>query len=399
FGGSNNATIGGSAAGAGNLISGNLGSAIAMSGGSGFVIQGNFIGTDVTGTKALGNGIGINDSGGTNTQIGGSGPGEGNLVSGNNGLGMYLYNFAASTTILGNLVGTDLTGTLPLGNILGIATANIDTGIQIGGTGPGEGNVIAFNTGYLAWDLPVGVLVYNGSHRITIRGNSIHVNEQLGIAFTGAMPTANDPGDVDTGSNDMQNFPILRSIVHGASSTEIVGKFDSTASTTYTLDFYSNPSSTRFPREFDEGETYLGSSQITTDASGHKEFDITLPVATVDGARITATATDPLGNTSEFSQRIIFSMNPSSGPAAGGRPLQIFGTNFEEPITLTIGGAATAYTFVNDHPLYPTSPALAPGTVNNVVVTTSDGTTGTLVNGWGSGSLYAPVNNQFHQVV
>jgi hypothetical protein len=399
FGGSNNATIGGSATGAGNLISGNIGSAIAMSGGSGFVIQGNFIGTDVTGTKALGNGIGINDSGGTNTQIGGSGPGEGNLVSGNNGLGMYLYNFAASTTILGNLVGTDLTGTLPLGNILGIATANIDTGIQIGGTGPGEGNVIAFNTGYLAWALPVGVLVYNGSHRITIRGNSIHDNEQLGIAFTGAMPTANDPGDVDTGSNDMQNFPILRSIVHGASSTEIVGKFDSAASTTYTLDFYANPGCTRFPRDFDEGETYLGSSQITTDASGHKDFDITLPVSTVADARITATATDPLGNTSEFSQRIIFSMTPSYGDPAGGSHMTVFGTDFVEPITLTIGGAATDYDFVNDHTLYPTSPALPPGTVNDVVVTTSDGTTGTLVKGWVADFLDVPSNQQFHDFV
>src|SRR5262245_27993234 len=171
--GSSNITVGGSAAGAGNLISGNIGSGISISYGSGFVIQGNFIGTDITGTKALGNGMGINDSGGTNAQIGGSGPGEGNLVSGNNGLGIYLYNFVVGTTVLGNLFGTDVTGALPLGNVVGIATANIDTGIQIGGTGPGEGNVIAFNSGYLAWSLPVGVLTYPGSHRITIRGNSI----------------------------------------------------------------------------------------------------------------------------------------------------------------------------------------------------------------------------------
>ena len=58
-----------------------------------------------------------------------------------------------------------------------------------------------------------------------------------------------------------------------------------------------------------EGETWLGSEEITTDDSGHKEFDFTLPVATVDGAHISVTATDPLGNTSEFSQRIIFSMS------------------------------------------------------------------------------------------
>jgi hypothetical protein len=393
-----NATIGGSAAGAGNVISGNVGSGLAITYGSGFVIQGNFIGTDITGTKALGNGMGINDSGGTNITIGGSGPGEGNLISGNHGYGIYFYNFASDTTIQGNLIGTDVTGTLPLGNITGIAAANVDSGL-IGGTGPGQGNVIAFNSGYLAYSLPVGILTYTGAHHITIRGNSIHDNEQLGIAFTGAGPTPNDPDDSDVGGNDQLNFPIVRSIVHGASSTEIVGKYHSAPSTTYQLDFYANPSCTRFPRDFDEGETYLGSSQITTDAAGHKEFDITLPVATVDGARITVTATDPLGNTSEFSQRIIFSMNPSSGPASGGRPLTVNGTDFFEPITMSIGGVSTPYTFVSDHTLYSTSPDLPPGTVNDIVVTTPDATTGTLVKGWVADFLDVPENHQFHSYV
>jgi IPT/TIG domain/S-layer homology domain len=399
FSNSDNATVGGSAAGAGNVFSGNLGGGIGISGGNGFLIQGNFIGTDITGTKPLGNGMGINDSGGASVTIGGSGPGEGNLISGNTGIGLYAYNGATDTTIFGNFVGTDVTGTLPIGNLTGIATANDDGGVQIGGTNPGEGNVIAFSSGYLAYSLPVGVLVYSGSHKVPIRGNSIHDNQELGISFNSGGPTPNDPGDADTGSNDQQNFPILKSVVHGASSTEIVGKFNSAASTTYTLDFYANPGCTRFPRDFDEGETYLGSSQITTDATGHKDFDITLPVGTANDARITATATDPLGNTSEFSQRIIFSMNPSSGPAAGGRPLQIFGTDFSDPLTLTIGGAATDYDFVNDHTLYPTSPALPAGTVNDVVVTTSDGTTGTLVKGWVADFLDVPEGHQFHSYV
>ena len=395
----NDTIIGGSAAGAGNVISGNIGSGIEISGGSGLVIQGNIIGPDVTGTKALGNGMGINDSGAVNVTIGGSNPGEGNLVSGNKGYGMYLYNGASATTVFGNLIGTDVTGTLPLGNITGIASSNSNAGIQIGGTGPGEANVIAFNSGYLSYSVPVGVLVYAGSDRITIRGNSIHDNEDLGISFTGSMPTPNDPGDPDTGANDRQNFPIVKSIVHGASTTEVVGKLDSDASETYTLDFYANPSCTRFPRDFDEGETYLGSSEVTTDASGHKDFDITLPVATVDGARITVTATDPLGNTSEFSQRIIFSMTPSSGAAAGGYALTINGTDFSNPTTITIGGVAVPQTYVSDHQLYTTSPAIAPGTVNDVVVTTADGTTGTLVKGWVSDFLDVPSNQQFYSYV
>ena len=119
----NNTTIGGSEAGERNVISGNA-SGIAMNGGADVVIHGNYIGTDITGTKALGNAMGINDSGMDNVAIGGSGPGEGNLVSGNKGIGIYVYNFATDTTILGNRIGTDVTGTLPLGNIIGIATSN-----------------------------------------------------------------------------------------------------------------------------------------------------------------------------------------------------------------------------------------------------------------------------------
>jgi len=399
FGGSNNAVIGGSAAGAGNLISGNTGSAIQLSGGDGFVIQGNLIGTDVTGTYAIPNGMGVNDSGGNSVLIGGSGPGEGNVISGNSQFGIYAYNSGTNTTIYGNKIGTDVTGTLPIPNVAGISTANI-TGVVIGGTDPGQGNVIAFNSGYLAFSVPVGILVQVSSNHVTIRGNSIHDNEQLGIELNGDGPTPNDTGDGDTGGNDLQNFPIVKSVVYGASSVEVVGKFNSAPSTQYTLDFYANPACTRFPRDFNEGETYLGASQITTDGAGHFDFDVTLPVAVADGARIAVTATDPNGSTSEFSQRIIFKMSPTSGPADGGTVTTIDGTDFADPTTITVGGvAATNVTFNSDHQLYATSPVLAPGTVNDVVATTPDGTTGTLVKGWVSDFLDVPQAHQFHSFV
>jgi hypothetical protein len=396
---SNNCSIGGSAAGAGNVIAGNLGSEISQVYGSGHVIQGNFIGTDITGTKSLAapNNIGLNVSAGDGLSIGGSGAGEGNLVSGN-GIGIYIYNFATNTTVFGNLVGTDVTGTLPLPNVTGVLLSNLTAGAQIGGTGPGEGNVIAFSSGSIAYSVPSGVVV-TSAKQIPVRGNSIHDNARLGIDFNGNGPTPNDPGDADTGPNDLQNFPILQSVVYGASSTEIVGKFNSAASTTYTLDFYSNPACSRFPRDFNEGETYLGSSQVTTDGNGHFDFDVTLPVAVENGARISATATDPAGSTSEFSQRIIFSMNPASGPADGGRPLTINGTDFAEPISLSIGGVSTPYTWVNDHQFYSTSPVLPAGTVNDIVVTTSVGTTGTLVKGWVADFLDVPEGHQFHSYV
>ena len=98
-------------------------------------------------------------------------------------------------------------------------------------------------------------------------------------------------------------------------STRIQGILHSSASTTFDLDFYANPACSNFPREFLEGETYLGSSQVTTDGTGKVEIDVTLPVDDRRRARITATATDPSGNTSEFSQRIIFSISPTPAPA------------------------------------------------------------------------------------
>lgn len=393
-----NAVVGGSEPGEGNIISGSLGSGLSMNSGNHIVIRGNYIGTDITGTKALPNGMGINDSSNDDVAIGGTGPGDGNLISGNAGFGVSVYNFSEQTTIFGNKIGTDVTGTKPLGNITGFSTSN-DTDVKVGGTNPGEANIIAFNSGYLAYSVPVGALLYSSSKKIPIRGNSIHDNEQLGISFTGQWPTYNDPGDVDTGANEQQNFPIVRSVEYGASTTRVLGKFNSVASTTYVLDFYANPPCLRFPREFLEGETYLGAKEVTTDAAGHADLDVTLPVGVTNGARISVTATDPFGSTSEFSQRIIFRMTPPSGPAVGGRPLQIFGTDFAEPVTLTIGGVSTPYTFMSDHLLYATSPNLAPGTFNDVVVTTPDGTTGTLVKGWVSDFLDVPEAHQFHSFV
>jgi hypothetical protein len=137
---------------------------------------------------------------------------------------------------------------------------------------------------------------------------------------------------------------------------------------------------------------------VTTDGSGNAAIDVTLPIATEAGVRISATATDPAGNTSEFSQRIIFSISPASGPAAGGTPLTASGTDFVDPTTMTIGGVSVPVTFVNGQTLNATSPALAPGTFNDVVVTTP-ANIGILVNGWVSDFLDVPSGHQFHSFI
>ena len=155
-------------------------------------------------------------------------------------------------------------------------------------------------------------------------------------------PTSTIRRTPTTVRNHRQNFPIVREVEHpvpaGAGSTRVVGKLNSAPSTTFDLDFYANPACSNFPREFVEGETWLGTSQVTTDANGDATFDVTLPGPTEAGARITVTATDPNGNTSEFSQRIIFSIFPVSGPDTGGSAFEAFGTDFADPTTITVGG-------------------------------------------------------------
>jgi hypothetical protein len=137
---------------------------------------------------------------------------------------------------------------------------------------------------------------------------------------------------------------------------------------------------------------------VTTDGSGNAAIDFNFPVETESGVRISATATDPSGNTSEFSQRIIFSINPTSGPAAGGTALNVAGTDFAEPTAMTIGGVDVPVTFVNSQNLTATSPALAPGTFNDVVVQTP-ANLGILVNGWVTDFLDVPGGQQFHAFV
>jgi hypothetical protein len=395
-------TIGGTDPGAGNVIfsprSAITVSRVNANPATNNVIAGNFIGTDATGTVAFGGLYGI--SGGNlpaedSNTIGGPTPGAGNLISGvTTGI---LIQEGGTWAIQGNRIGTDSSGSVPVPNgTYGIEIISLTATGQIGGLGAGEGNTIAFNG-------QAGVFITSSSTGWAIRGNSIFSNGTVGIDLESpAGPNYNDPGDADEGGNHLQNFPIIQSVAHLApagGSTEIVGKFNSTPSTTFDLDFYANPACSNFPREFLEGQTYLGSSQVVTDGSGNAAFDVTLPVVTQAGARISATATDPSGNTSEFSQRIIFSSMPASGAATGGAGIAISGTDLADPTTITIGGVATPVTFVNDHSLNTTSPLLSPGTVNDIVATTPDGTTGTLPKAWVADFLDVPNSHQFHAFV
>jgi hypothetical protein len=353
--------IGGGASGAGNVISGNLGHQVAVSGDDNRV-QGNFIGTDKTGSTGLANdnagvsvgfnvsfniigadGDEINDdnerniiaaNGANGVQIwrsshntvagnwigigldgaplGNTGNGISllggshsnwigtNVISDNSGDGISspsAWGVNNDNIIAGNYIGTDVTGTAAMGNGgSGIWLAD-SSGTIIGGTETGVGNTIAFNTG-------TGVAI-TGAIAVgnSIRGNSIFDNGELGIDLVGGIEdahgvTANDDGDPDVGPNLLQNFPTV-SLADAGASTHVVGSFNSTAYTEFTLDFYAN--TTADPSGFGEGERFLDSITVTTEGSGNANFDEFLPAATSPGEFITATATHPDGNTSEFS--------------------------------------------------------------------------------------------------
>ncbi|MBK7934610.1 MAG: VCBS repeat-containing protein [Acidobacteria bacterium] len=286
--------IGGTNAAARNMISGN-GNGISVNDSA--TIQGNYIGTDVSGTLDRGNtGTGISMNVSLNNLIGGTAIGAGNLISGNGQEGILIGN-SDSNTIQGNLIGTQADGTSPLGNgDIGISVfAGTSSDNVIGGVTTGAGNTIAFNG-----DDGIQIAIGAGNR---VSGNSIHsngtTNLHLGIDLIGTDGVdANDSGDGDTGPNGLQNFPVITTAEDTGSTSHIVGYLNSTPSTTFAVDIYSNDACDA--SGYGEGKQYLGSFNVTTDAFGDVTFDHTAIALTL-GKYLTATATDPSGNTSEFS--------------------------------------------------------------------------------------------------
>ena len=375
---------------------------------TGMVIAGNFLGTDAGGLGAMGNqtgvAIGFTQGGTVGVTIGGLNPQDRNLISGNTSFGIIEtsnFNGGSNSVIQGNIIGLDRNASAAVPNQWGIMIGGGGPGTSmIGGLTPEAGNIISGNS-------TVGVSVGSLVSTVTIRGNSIFDNGALGIRLSNQsdvnLPLPNDADDADGGPNGSQNFPIVSSAETPSSaiaSIRIQGVLHSLSSTLYDLDFYENSACSRFPREFLEGRTYIGSAQVTTDATGAGPFDVTLTATVEAGARITATATSPAGATSEFSQRIPFFLSQPSGPPEGGAALSVTGTDILPGATLTVGGIAATGVTVNDfHSLSATAPTLDPGTVNDLVVTNIDTSSGTLPKGYVADFLDVPSVHQFHQYV
>ncbi|MBD2461131.1 DUF4347 domain-containing protein [Oscillatoria sp. FACHB-1407] len=327
-------TVGGTAAGAGNLISGNNRNGVQIEGASatGNTVQGNFIGTDLTGNAILNNpdADGVFSNGinilAPNNLIGGTTAGARNVIGGasNSGIALQTGN-ATGNTVQGNFIGVGANGTANIGNTSNGVDFFNDGGSQIiGGIAAGAGNIIANNGND-------GVVVLASSNN-QIRGNSIFNNGQEGIDLGSDGVTFNDGGDGDSGANNLQNFPVILTATVSGSDTLITGEFNGEANSTFAIELFSNTASD--PSGNGEGQTYLTTININTDSFGNATFNETLIGVDLTGLLVTATATDASNNTSEFSAAI-----------ASFSPLEVTNTNDSGP-----GSLQAAIDFANSNP-------------------------------------------------
>ncbi len=359
--GANNNTIGGTAAGAGNVLSGNVSDGVDLrNGATGNLVAGNLIGTNAAGAAAVGNQEdGVYFEGAAGNTVGGTTAAARNVISGNAFNGVFFYGPGSNNNVVaGNAIGTDAAGTGALGNVLeGVFiwqdpdSGNLTgpSGNTIGGTAAGAGNVIAFNgqTG-----IKVGLSPADASTDNQFLGNSIFGNAGIGIDLGGDGPTANDPGDADAGANDLQNYPVLTSALTLAGTTTVTGTFDGLPNKTVRVEFFSNPAGEA------QGRTYLGFLDVPTDGAGHAAF--TFPTAALAaGTAVTATATD---GTSEFSPAVAAADQVATTTTVTAPAAVVYGTL--PTVTVTVAPTTGAGTPVGNVVLLLDGVPVASGALN-----------------------------------
>jgi uncharacterized protein (TIGR02145 family) len=206
----------------------------------------------------------------------------------------------------------DITGSLVIDGYTqpGASFNDLILSIEIEGTNAGAGSngLTIKSSGCTIKGLVIdgfsgnGIQVFSGTGNL-ISANSIFNNGTLGIDLgTNGAVTPNDVGDGDSGPNNLQNFPVLTSVNFSPGNVTVNGSLNSTKSVLYKLEFFANKVADN--TGYGEGQTYLGSTTVTTNSAGNATFAVTLPTLAKYGDVITATATNPSGNTSEFSEAI-----------------------------------------------------------------------------------------------
>ena len=350
-------TIGGTAVLARNVISGNAGDGILVqSAATSTLIQGNYIGLDQTGTRSLGNqGSGVSDNDAPSVMIGGEGGGASNVISANAQSGVSIQGTdATGVAVLGNFIGTDSSASSAQGNSLFGVLLSGTTGVVVGGLAPaiatssrvtapresgfwteplarliaanmigtgslvasalgnetgilisgssaantiggsvGAGNTVAFSTGSgVELDSTAGAMN-------VIRLNSIFANAGPGIDLGDDGVTLNDSVP-HTGPNLHQNFPVITAVTSAGGTTTVTGTLASVPNSTFAIDFYTLAA--KNDSGYGEGRYVLGSGSLAVGVSGTAGFSFAFATPATGAQFVTATATDPAGNTSEFSR-------------------------------------------------------------------------------------------------
>ena len=240
-------------------------------------MQGNFIGTNAAGTAAIqnfGEGAITIDTAADNL-VGGTTVAARNLISGNFGSGVFVHAPSDSARpvrnrIQGNFIGTKIDGTTALGNGLAGVYLATSRNNDVGGSDPGAGNTIQFNKGN-------GVNVnLDAGPANSILGNSIDKNNddvevpnnhELGINLALEDVTLNDAGDTDTSANDIQNFPESTAPAQaGGDDDDVFGVLHSNPNEAFRVEVFASPNCDR--SGYGEGARYIGSVDVTTNASG-----------------------------------------------------------------------------------------------------------------------------------
>lgn len=379
--------IGGTAPGAGNLISGNGNTGLQLDAGGiepivNTLVQGNRIGTNADGTAAIPNvGRGIAIVGGTNVTIGGALAGARNLVSGNLQDGIFLTKFSTvyptGTLIRGNFIGTDATGTVAIPNLQSGIAFEYALGTLVGGSAAGEGNVISGNHDH---GILFGGITDASANPNFVRGNLIGSNAfgsgalgngrsgaffgvatpgyELGgsgadanlIAFNGGDGIASaasrrirfrinsvhsngglavdryDDGvtpNQPPGTFVDQNFPILTAASTSVAGTNVSGTLTSGYALAYTIHVFASPLCDA--SGYGEARQYLGSTTVNTTANAATPFSAVLPTPAAAGSYITALAVAPDDAAhGAASSELSFCRQVGGTPPPGSVPLALY---------------------------------------------------------------------------
>jgi hypothetical protein len=302
-----NTTVGGPGPSDGNVISGNTSEGITIAGPN-TSVEGNYVGTNVAGNAAIGNQDGIFVDANNNT-IGGTSIADRNYVSGNTEFGILIYG--SNNNVQGNSIGGAPSGSLALGNTSdGIFLTGGAANNMIGGTANGASNTIIESGGD-------GVLI--GSDPAFASGQAAGIgNSVLGnsISLSGGVAIDLGPDDGVTpngfngnvGPNDYQNYPVLLNAVSFGNATLVSGKLTSATTTTFRIEFFEDI--TGSASGHGEGLIFVGFINVyvpfaQSSASNTASFNADLPVVLPSGRIISATATNlATGDTSEFAANI-----------------------------------------------------------------------------------------------